>query len=337
MIFVENDRQKRLGLVLAFGTLVWSGTYNALAKGLMPFLSPVTLLLLSEALTAAFIILTFGLVPLLKKMVKMDNASIRMAIIVGLLNSAVAPLLWFTGLSYTTAVNATMLSSAEMVWVLILSHYVLSESLNRMQVTGMLTIMIGVVIVNISAMSEGANVHTGDILILLGSITSGTGAVLFKKYLSHVMPELAIVIRNIAGIVAVGFVSLIVTHSVSAEVAAFPLQKVLLLLAFTFFSRYLNLLFFYEALDRLSATTFSLIQIASPFTGVLFAFLILGEHIHSYHILGGIFIIFGLMLEQTSQQSLHSLKSKGMFHVPFFHRNRNKLTEPTLPILPKNV
>ena len=55
-----QKNQYRLGMVLGFGALLWNGTYNALAKGLTPFLSPVTLLLLSETLTALFIILTFG-------------------------------------------------------------------------------------------------------------------------------------------------------------------------------------------------------------------------------------------------------------------------------------
>ncbi len=336
MFFTQYDSQKRLGLVLAFGTLVWSGTYNALAKGLTPFLSPMTLLLLSETLTAVFIIMTFGFVPLLKKFVKMDSASIRMSIVVGLINSAVAPLLWFTGLSYTTAVNATMLSSAEVVCVLVLSHYLLSEHMSRMQMTGMLIVIIGIVIINILATGEGLSVHIGDILILLGSIASGAGSVLFKKYLSHVMPELAIVIRNIAGIVAVGFISLIVSNSVSAEVAAFPMQKVLLLLAFAFFSRYLNLTFFYEALDRLPATTLSLIQIASPLTGVFFAFLILGEHIYSYHVLGGIFIIFGLVLEQMSEQSFRSLRGRGFLHIPLWKRE-SIVSQPAIHILSKNV
>lgn len=337
MFFTQYDRQKRLGLVLAFGTLVWGGTYNALAKGLTPFLSPMTLLLLSEMLTAVFIVMTFGLVPLLKKFVKMDRASIRMSIVVGLINSAVAPLLWFTGLTYTTAVNATMLSSAEMVCVLVLSHYLLSEHMSRMQVSGMLTVIVGIVIVNFSALGQATSVHIGDALILLGSVTSGTGAVLFKKYLSHVMPELAILIRNIAGIVAVGILSLIVSHSVSAEVAAFPMQKVLLLLAFTFFSRYLNLTFFYEALDRLPATTLSLIQIASPLTGVFFAFLILGEHIQQFHILGGIFIVFGLILEQVSEQSIYSLRGHRFLHLPLFHRRAPIVSQPTIHILPKSV
>ena len=53
MNFFHHDSQRRLGLVLAFGALVWSGTYNALAKGLTPYLSPMTLLLLSALLYQA--------------------------------------------------------------------------------------------------------------------------------------------------------------------------------------------------------------------------------------------------------------------------------------------
>src|SRR6185295_8473813 len=113
------------------------------------------------------------------------------------------------------------------------------------------------------------------------------------------------------------------------------MHKVLLLLAFTFFSRYLNLTFFYEALDRLPATTLSLIEIANPLSGVLFAFLILGETIHSYHVLGAIFIIFGLMIEQTSAQSLRRLQGKKL--LPFLTFRHHIGPEQTIGILPKNV
>ena len=338
MDFLRNTSQQRIGLMLAFGTLVWSGTYNALAKGLTPFLSPVALLIISEALTAVFIIATFGLVPLLKKLAKLDAKTIRICIIVGLLNSAVAPLLWFTGLSYTTAINATMLSSAEMIVVLILGHFLLKEEIGRMQAAGMMTVLSGIVIINVASFGTATlGVHVGDILVIAGGVVAGTGIVLFKKYLSHVMPELAIVIRSLAGILAVSFVSVLLQQSISAEVSAFPLEKVLLLLAFAFFSRYLNLMFFYEALERLSASKFSMIMIASPLSGVLFAFLILGETVHSYHVLGGIFIILGLFLEQTSAQSIRSFRT-----TPFMHHFRFRakpLTTPaqTIQILPKNV
>jgi drug/metabolite transporter (DMT)-like permease len=323
--FLHNPTQQRLGMTLAFGALLWSGTYNALAKGLTPFLSPITLLILSELLTAVFIILTFGLVPLCKKLVKLDAKTIRMAIIVGLFNSALAPLLWFTGLAQTSAINASMLSSADILCILLLSSVILKERITRVQAIGATVVMAGVLVLNISSAGEGFNVHMGDLLVFLGALTSGAGSVLFKKYLSHVMPELAILIRNIAGVVAIGIVSIMVEHAFVAEVQAFPVKKVLLLVAFTFFSRYLNLTFYYEALDRLPAMTMSLISIATPLSGLLFAFLILGETIHSYQMLGAIFIVFGLMIEQMSGRSIVNFRSRPFLgHFPHFSFSRQK-------------
>ncbi len=338
MDFRPNDtHERKLGFILAFGALLWTGTYNALAKGLTPFLSPISLLILSEALTAIFIILTFGLVPLVKKLMKMDGKSIRMAIIVGLLNSALCPLLWFTGLSQTSAINASMLSSADVLCVLILGSFLLQEKVSKMQAIGAGIVFIGVVVINVGNIDEGIGIHMGDLMVLSAALISGAGSVLFKKYLSHVMPELAIVIRNIAGIVAILIVTLFIQHSFVAEVQAFPVKKVILLVAFTFFSRYLNLTFYYEALDRLPATTISLIQIAAPLSGLVFAFLILGESIFPYQVLGGIFILFGLILEQVSEHSLRHLR----FHsrlLSIFHLNTKSLSsQQTIQILPKSV
>lgn len=333
----NNEKaQYRLGIVLGFGALLWSGTYNALAKGLTPFLSPISLLILSESLTALFIIMTFGLVPLLRELKKMDAQSIRIAVIIGFLNSAIAPLLFFSGLARTSAMNASMLSSAEIICVLVAAHFVLKEQISRMQIVGGAVVMAGVLTLNFAApagISSGA--HLGDALLLAGAVVSGYASVLFKKYLSHVMPELAILIRNISGIVAVSVLAVFIQVSFSSEVASFPLEKVLLLLAFTFFSRYLNLTFFYEALDRLKATTLSLIQIAQPLSGILFAFLILGETIHSYQILGCSFILLGLMLEQTSGRTLTSIRT----HSGFFHLvpRKRATVDGNIGLLPKNV
>lgn len=333
MKLTHEGYERRLGFILAFGALIWGGTYNAFAKGLTPFLSPVTLLILSEALTAAFIVMTFGLVPLLKELIKMDAKSIRMAAIIGLLNSAVAPLLWFTGLSYTSAINASILSASDIIAVLILGRMLLGETISRMQAVGLATIMGGILVVNLSS-GQTMSFHVGDLLIVTGSFISGAGSILFKRYISHVMPELAIAIRNISGIAAVGFVSIFFhQQSIIAEVAAFPVQKVILLLSFAFFSRYLCLAFFYEGIDRLPATTFSMIQVATPLSGLVFAFLILGEQIHSYQILGCIFIILGLLLEQCSPKALHSIRSR--IKLPRFWHHKERM--PNLTLLPKNI
>lgn len=337
MLLTHEAQERRLGLILAFGTLIWTGTYNALAKGLTPFLSPITLLILSEALTAMFIVMTFGLVPLLREFMKMDKRSIRICILYGLLNSAIAPLFWFTGLKYTSAINASILSSADIVCILIASQLLLGERMTRMQGWGLCTIITGLIIVNIAGVDASFNVHLGDFLILAGSFASGAGAVLYKKYLSHVMPELAIAIRNVAAVVTVSVIALFLHLSIVAEVAAFPLHKVLLLLAFTFFSRYLNLAFFYEALDRLPVTTFSLIQIANPLSGLVFAYLLLGETIHSYQILGCAFIIVGLLVEQMSPKSMPSLHFLSFFSHFHWTKRPAHIHEAPLPLIPKNV
>ncbi len=337
MDITHDNSQRRLGYILAFGALIWSGTYNALAKGLTPYLSPVSLLLVSESLTALFIILTFGLVPLYREFKKMDAQSIRISVLLGLVQSAIVPLLWFTGLAKTSAINASILGNADMVFMLIFSWIIFREQVGKMQVVGVLVVILGIIIINVSATGVSTSVHIGDGLILLGAFFSGIGAVFFKKYLSHVMPELSIAIRNISAIIIVLCASLFLPHSFIAEVAAFPIEKVLLLLAFTFFSRYLNLTFFYEGLDRLPATTFSFIELGGPLTGLIFASLILGEQIHSYQILGGIFIIFGMALEQLSSQAIDRIRQRSIFS--HFHFGKHKVEEkPVVAMLvAKNV
>jgi drug/metabolite transporter (DMT)-like permease len=336
MLTTHEGYQHRLGILLAFGAVIWSGTFNALAKGLTPFLSPVTLLLLSETLTAVFIIATYGFFPLFKKLLAIDGRSLCICLIYGLLNSAIAPMLWFTGLKYTSAINASILSSSDVVAVLVLSHFFLGERMSKMQTYGLFTVIIGIVTINFMTV-QSYSVRLGDTFILLGSLVSGGGTVIFKKYLTSMMPELAIAIRNIAAVVVVGSIAMVMQLSILEEVAAFPVQKILLLLGFTFFSRYLSLSFFYEALERLPATTHSLILIASPLSGLVFAFLLLGEIVQPYQILGCLFIITGLILEHVSPKSSGVMqKLHGVFGYLRFKKHPCEIST-VIPLLPRNV
>lgn len=230
-----------------------------------------------------------------------------------------------------------MLSASDIIVILIGAHFLLHEKVKPMQMLGGAIVMVGVVIVNTAGTAIPASVHRGDLFIVAGAMFGGSAAILFKKYLSHVMPELAILIRNVGAIVTVSIVAFFLNVSFVEEVAAFPVQKVLLLLAFTFFSRYLNLTFFYEALERLNATTLSLIQVATPVVGIFFASLILGERIESFQILGCTFIIFGLMLEQVSVHTIDSIRSHTWFMRYPFTTKTPKTVDGNITLLPKNV
>lgn len=292
---------KKLGYALAIGSVLFDGTYSALAKGLTPFLSPITLLVLSESLTASFVVITLGLFPLMKAIRLISRRKILIGCLIGILNSAIAPLLWYQGLSQTTAVNAAMISSCEILFGLLFSYVLLSERVNRSQMLGAAIVLGGIGIIVVGTSHESFGIHVGDALIIMGSAIFSLGTIIFKKYLTSEDPEVALFIRNMSGIFTMSVISALIGHALYPEISSFPMHKVVSLLAFAFFSRYLNITLLYSSLDKLSAVSVSLIQNAiSPLAGMTFAYLILGEQITTVHILGAIFIVFGLMLEHLS-------------------------------------
>ncbi len=318
--FSLRSSKKKLGVTLAFGALIFGGTYGALAKGLTEYLSPISLLLASETLTALFVLITLGIIPIFKAVSKMDLPTFLMAALVGVLNSAIAPWLWFAGLSHTTAINASILSATDILFMLLLGSLMLSERISRMQGLGAFIVLAGALIIAIASNGQSIAIHVGDGLIFAATGVFSLGAVLFKKHLTHISPEVALIIRNLTGMFCVLAISLFLHHPFFAEIAAFPLRKVLLLIAFAFFARYIHLTFYYESIDRIPATTLSLILNAQPLAGVLFAMLILGESVHTYHILGAIFIIFGLILEQSSTDMWARLRHGALqFHLGHRH------------------
>lgn len=308
---LRQSDERSVGLLFAFGALLCAGTYSALAKGLTPYLSPVSLLVISEALTALFVVLTYGAVPMLRSIAKLDMRTVGVCMLTGLLNSALAPLLWFWGLRMTTAVNAAILTPTELICSLLVGKWLLGERINRAQAMGAATIVFGIVAIHISS-TRGFSVNPGDALIVIAAQVFAFGALLFKKYLTHIQPEVAIAIRNVSGIIFVlaGY-SIVGAGSAIDGIEAFPPRLLFTLLAFVFFSRYLNLAFYYKALDRLPATTVSLIDIGAPLAGMAFSALLLGETIQTPQLFGGMFIVLGLLLEQQSRPLLSHVSVPG--------------------------
>ncbi len=301
---------EKTGYVFALGSVIFDGTYGSLAKGLTEFLSPVTLLLLSEGLVATFVILTLGLLPLIRQIARLSQKQLLVGLLVGVLNSGIAPFLWFTGLKYTTAVNAAMLSSAELFFVLMYGKLFLRESLNRMQVIGAGIALCGVGIIALGGTHESFGIHVGDMLILSAGAVFSVGTILFKKFLSDVHPEVALFLRNISGIFLVAVLGAVFGSPLYLELSVFPASSLIPLLCFAFFSRFLNISLLYASLDRLPATKVALIQNATPVSGMIFAALILHESVSHHQILGAIFIVFGLLMENASVDNTRFLSQK---------------------------
>ncbi len=306
---IRGTDTAQLGMTLAIGSVIFNGTYNAFAKGLTDFLSPVSLLLLSELLTAGFVILGIGIVPLMRILGKMRGKEFMAAMLVGALSSGIGPLLWFQGLSETTAVNASLLNGSSIIFMLFFGYIFLKEGINFMQGVGMLIVTGGIAVITVGQYGYNFTLNPGDGYIILSTGVISLGTIVFKKYLQDVHPQAALFVRNMSGILIALSLAAFIKHPFIQEIRSFPMAEVVILLCFGFFSRFLNLTFFYGSLQRISATKMALINQATPLASVFFAILILQEQIYTYHVLGITFIIFGLMLEQMSTERVtHATK-----------------------------
>jgi drug/metabolite transporter (DMT)-like permease len=239
---------------------------------------------------------------------------------VGLCNGTIAPLLLFTGLRMSTAVNASLFANMEPVFMLILAVFILHETFRRQHALSALTIIGGVLMISLRGFSENLHTNPGDALLILSSFCFAVGSIVFRKKLHHCQPHLVLFGRTVMAMSCFFLVSPFIEHPLISEIRAFPLAIVPVLLGFGFVSRFLNVFSFYEALDRLPVTTVSLMNNVAIITSVLFTWWVLHEPIEWYHLLGGALIVLGALLLEIS--GLHPTKTHLERHLRQRHGHR---------------
>ena len=309
-----------IGWTSLFTMIVAAATYNMFAKPLTGAFSPLSLLFVSEFLTFLFLICSFGFFPLARRLWNVQRKRLLPLLWVGILSGTAAPLLWFTGLQATTAVNATLFGNVEMVFLIILAVLVLGEKWTVHHAIAGVTIAAGVVLVAVEGFEGTIALHKGDMLILLASFIFSVGSITFRKYLHHLEPQIAIFVRSLTAMTIFLLVSPFLEHNIVEDVARFPPSLLPALLGFGFVARFLNIFTFYEAIDRLPVSTVSLLGNLSVIVGVLFAHWYLAEAILWYHWIGGGFVIFGTILLETI--GIHPSAKHLQHHMEQHHHHR---------------
>jgi drug/metabolite transporter (DMT)-like permease len=273
-----------------------TATYTAFAKTLTGAFSPHVLLLLSEGLTAAFIFFSFGAIPSAKKLLELPKNRILPLVAVGIFSGFLGPLLWFSGVQQTTAVNATLFGNTEMVFMIILAVFLLHEKFTRIHLASIVTIAIGGMVVALQGFSTEMNIRGGDLLIILSCLSFSIGSIAFRKYLHHMDPHLTILVRSLIGILGFFLLSPFVHVPLVEQLSAFPLQTIPVLVGFALVSRFLNVFAFYMSLDRLPVTRISLAANITTVLAILFSAWFLSEQLYVYHAIGGALIVVGALL-----------------------------------------
>jgi len=312
-------RSKAIGWLALVIMILAGSTYTSFGKQLTTVFSPLSMLFVSEVMMLVFATISFGIFPILKKIISLKKEVIIPLFSMGVLNGIAAPFLWFHALSRTTAVNAELFGRSEMLFLIVLSSIFLHQQLRKEHAIGGTIIIFGLMIVTMRGFSHGLIFHAGDLIVLLSAMLYACGGILVRLKIHHVDPEVLISVRAFSTLLFFFMISPFIEYSFIHEAKEFPLELIGALIGFGLISRFLAMFTFYETIERLPIPTISMMATLTTAGSATFAFFYLGEMIHWYQALGALLIIFGAIYVHLS--GLHRKEKHMEHHLKTHHRH----------------
>ncbi|MDD5469272.1 MAG: DMT family transporter [Candidatus Peribacteraceae bacterium] len=283
----------------ALSVMILAGsTTSSFGKQLTGTFSPLSMLLVSELLLLLFALFSFGIIPMVHKLLKQKKRTLLALLSIGVINGGVAPFLWFNGLSRTSAINTQLFGMTEMIFFMIFASIFVRERITRLHIGGGSVMFLGLLLVTLKGFHETIALNAGDISVILACLFYAAGGTIIRTKLHRTDPELIIFARSAFAIAVFFLVSPFISHPFISELAAFPFALIPVLLAYGFISRFLVVFSFYESLKHLPVASVSLLSTMVVGTALLFAHFYLGEPIHWYQAAGAALIMAGAVIVQ---------------------------------------
>jgi drug/metabolite transporter (DMT)-like permease len=270
-------RTTLLSLYAIFSAACW-GLGTVLSRRLLDVLPSLTLLLLQLSASVLFLslLLKLGRQPLA---VRLHDLRAGWP---GLLEPGLAYLFGTIGLALTTASNATLISALEPLFIVGLAWAFLRERLTRRVAYLAVLAVVGMTLVSVSG-SEPIyrGIMSGDMLVLLGTISAAGYVVLTRRLLSAHDPLALTRAQQVVGLLGVGITWLIAAllqHPL-AGLPAVTLSVVLFAAASGVVQYALAFWLYLIALHGLPATTAAFYLTLIPLFGVAGAYVLLGEQL----------------------------------------------------------
>jgi len=288
----QESRIIKKGIYLVIATAVISGLANffnkfglqALGKNAYQY---TTLKNVIVALVLSLIILTPRLWPKLKSLTKKDWGKL---VLIGLVGGSAPFLLFFKGLSLTSAVSASFIHKTLFVWVALMAWPILKEKITKLQFLALGILLLGNVIFE---GFKGLAWGTAETLILIATLFWAAESVIAKISLKDIDPTVLAWGRMAFGaLFLLGF--LLVTGNTAGLFTLSASQFGWLFLASGLLTGYV--ITWYAALKKLPATVVTcFLVIASPITTFLNAAFV-SHKLASQNVWGMMIILSALIL-----------------------------------------
>ena len=289
------NRKSGTGLAVAAAILsagCW-GSATVMSKGILEYMPPLTLLVIQ--LTASITVLWVA-VFVLRLKVRLDKQT-RRASLSGLLEPGIAYTFGTAGLALTTASNATLIGSAEPLFIIMLAWLILRERIGTPVLGLTLLVTCGIVLVVLPDIrGGGAGSVLGDILVTLGTLFAALYVIATRKLVLTLDPLPLSALQQSIGLL---WTLAIIVVVLTAGLATLGLNgvelQVLLIAAVSGVVQYALAFWFYLfALRRLPANVTAFYLALIPVFGVCAAYWFLGESLSPIQWVGAALIIIAV-------------------------------------------
>jgi drug/metabolite transporter (DMT)-like permease len=202
------------------------------------------------------------------------------------------------GLQTAQATTTAWIVSTSPAFIAILAWIILKENLNLLQSSGIVLAMIGVLAVvskgNLSTIAIGKFGTAGDFLILISSVNWAVFSIISRRGLKdHPSTRLTFWVMTIGWLItSMAFVAG-KSYTEIPQLDARGWWSMIFLGIFTTGFAYIA---WFDALSQLPAAQTGAFLFVEPLASMIFAVIILNEHITLVSVLGGAVILFGIWL-----------------------------------------
>jgi len=289
---------------LIFANLIYAINFT-FAKDVMPdFIMPSGFILLR--VVGAFFLFTLSYFLFVNE--KVERKDILLLAICGVFGVAINQLFFFEGLNLTTPINAAIVMTINPILVILLSFFIIKESITYRKILGVLIGLTGaaILILKGGSINFSSNHQTGNLFVFINASSYGLYLVLVKPLMQkyHFITVLFYVFGfGLLYVIPFGFNSLI-----DVKWAVIPtniyLEIAFVVICTTFIAYLLNSL----ALKQLSPTTVSIYIYLQPVLAALFAIFWGADYLDIQKIIAALFIFLGVYL--VSVRSFKQRKDK---------------------------
>ncbi|WP_373231143.1 DMT family transporter [Cohnella sp.] len=207
-------------------------------------------------------------------------------------------LLWMESLSYTSIASSTIILALEPVFVMVGAYMVFKDRANKIAILGLVIALAGAFCVGFGDIGLSQTAFTGDVLSFLGTLAVAINMLIAKRILSRIPSYLYSLI-----VFTITFACFAVYNlALGTSLTNYPSTEWLFFLLLAIVPTVFGHMIFNWLLQYVKPTTISMSVLAEPVGASILGMIIFREMITDFQLVGGVFIMIGLLLYLKSEQ-----------------------------------